>query len=130
MKKLSTAIAALAFAGSASAYDATFIYNGFQKDNPDLYNGYSSSETATAVQPGIGDRLDRSRLTLISANDSYDVFVMNNPDTYSGKSGSDERTAMSGGIGDRFDRLEKRSNLTSTSYDMWVHGNPDQESGF
>ena len=130
MKKLSTAIAALAFAGSAGADDATCIYNGFQKDNPDLYNGYSHSEMETAIQPAIGDSSDRSRRTSVGTKDSYDVFVMNNPDTYSGELGSEEATSMRSGIGDHSDRLENRSSLSSTSYDMWVRGNPDQESGF
>ena len=130
MKKLSTAIAALAFAGSASAYDATFIYNGFQKDNPDLYNGYSHSEMATAIQPAIGDSSDRSRSASASENTSYDRFVMSHPDNYSGDLGSEQTTATYSGVGDSSDRMGSRSSFGATSYDMWVRGNPDQESSF
>ncbi len=130
MKRLTTAIAALAFAGSASAYDATNLYNGTQIDNPDLYGGYAVSEMATASQPGIGDRFEGSSWSRANSQTSYDVYTTGNPDTYSGRSASAETMAVGGGIGDRSNSLRSRSDFSSTSYDMWVDGNPDQESSF
>ncbi len=130
MKKLVTSIATLVFAGSVSASNESFIYHGFEENNPDLYAGYSAVESRTAVQPGIGDSTDRSRSTTLNTRDSYDTFVMDNPDNYSGASRSDTRTAMRPGIGDSSMGLRQRSSMRPDSYDAWVAGNPDQESGF
>jgi len=130
MKKLATSIATLVFAGSVSASNESFIYHGFEENNPDLYAGYSAVESRTAVQPGIGDSSDRSRWASTTATDSYDNYVSRNPDNYSGFSRSEARTAMRPGIGDSSGRLERKSMLRSDSYDSWVQGSPDQESGF
>lgn len=130
MKKLVTSIATLVFAGSVSAASESFIYHGFEENNPDLYGGYSAMEQRTAVQPGIGDSSDRSRPSMVMIRDSYGDWVKDNPDDYSGFSRSEERTAMRPGIGDRSDRMQRRLPLSSDSYDTWVSGNPDQGSGF
>ena len=113
MKKLATSIATLVFAGSASASNESFIYHGFEENNPDLYAGYSAVESRTAVQPGIGDSSDRSRWASTTATDSYDNYVRSNPDNYSGFSRSEVRTAMRPGIGDSSRRMERRSMLRS-----------------
>jgi len=130
MKKLITSIATLVFAGSVSATNESFIYHGFEANNPDLYAGYSAVEARTAVQPGIGDSSDRSRLTSMRTSDSYDAFVTDNPDNYSGAARSATQTAMRPEIGDRTGRMEQMSSVSRTSYDAWVSSNPDQESGF
>ena len=130
MKKLVTTIASIVFAGSVSASDESFIYHGFEVNNPDLYAGYSATDEATAVQPGIGDRGDRSGSQSLRTPDSYDVFVMNNPDNYSGDSRSVSVTSMRPEIGDSTGRTHQSSLMRHDSYDAWVAGNPDQESGF
>ena len=130
MKKLATTIATLAFAGSVSAADESFIYHGFEKNNPDLYGGYLASEAATAVQPGIGDRASHSRPMSTHFTDSYETYTMKNPDVYSGGLRTERRTATQPGIGDSSERSQRWSLSRSDSYDVWVRGNPDQESGF
>ena len=129
MKKILTACATLALAGTVNASSESFIYHGFEKGNPDLYAGYSATEQATAVQPGIGNSSDSSRRVAQSAKTSYDVFVMNNPDNYSGESLSRDTTAIAPGIGDRTHGRIDNSYPVLDSYDAWVRGNPDQESG-
>ena len=84
MKRFGTSIATLVFAGSVGAADESFIYHGFEKNNPDLYSGYSVSDARTAVQPGIGDESDRLRPSMTPIGDSYADWVRNNPDDYSG----------------------------------------------
>lgn len=128
MKKLVTTAAALAFVGSVSASNKAFIYHGFDKNNPDLYAGYTSGESVSAVQPGIGDNFDRSAWASLESNDSYGTFVMDNPDNYSGSSRSDVDTAVNPGIGDSSVLMQGGSSLGRTSYDLWVSGNPDQDS--
>ena len=130
MKKFATTIATLMFAGTVSAANESFIYHGFEVNNPDLYSGYAASEAATAIQPGIGDRSHSSRPMTTSFTDSYQTFTMNNPDQYSGVSRSDQMTGVQPGIGDRIDRSRRLSGSSSDSYDAWVAGNPDQESSF
>ncbi len=130
MKKLIMSMASIVFAGSVGAADESFIYHGFEVNNPDLYAGYKATDAATAVQPGIGDRWDSSRSQSMSTSDSYDIFVMNNPDSYSGDSRSDNVTSMRPEIGDSTGRTQQRSLIRHDSYDAWVAGNPDQESGF
>ena len=78
MKKIATTIATLMFAGTVSAANESFIYHGFEVNNPDLYSGYAASEAATAIQPGIGDRSHSSRPMTTSFTDSYQRFTMNN----------------------------------------------------
>ena len=130
MKKLVTAIASIVFAGSVSASNESFIYHGFEVNNPDLYAGYEATEEATATQPGIGDRWDRSRSQTLRTPDSYDIFVMSNPDNYSGDSRSVSLTPMRPEIGDSTGRAHQSSLMRQDSYDAWVAGNPDQESSF
>ena len=116
MKKLITSIATLVFAGSVGASSESFIYHGFEVKNPDLYGGYSATESSVAVQPGVGD--------------SYGTYTMQNPDQYAGFSRSDDRTAMRPEIGDRTGGLQQGWSESHISYDHWVKGNPDQESSF
>ena len=130
MKKLLTACATLALAGTVHASNESFIYHGFEKGNPDLYAGYSSVDRATAVQPGIGDDSGTLRGVAQSQVTSYDMFVMNNPDTYSGEKQATTTIAVAPGIGDSTYERTSRSSMAETSYDAWVRGNPDQESGF
>ncbi len=130
MKKLVVSIASIVFAGSVSASNESFIYHGFEVDNPDLYAGYEATDEATATQPGIGDRWDRSRSQSLRTPDSYDIFVMGNPDNYSGDSKSAGVTSTRPEIGDSMGRTRHSSLMRHDSYDAWVAGNPDQESGF
>ena len=130
MKTLFASIATLVFVGSVSASNESFIYHGFEVGNGDLYGGYSISDHMTAVQPGIGDRSDRSRSPTTRATDSYDHFVMHNEDTYSGEPRSEKRSATRPGIGDSSDRMSRRNLSGNDSYSAWVEGNPDQESSF
>ncbi len=130
MKRFATTIATLMFAGTVSAADESFIYHGFEVNNPDLYSGYAVTEAATAVQPGIGDRSHSSRPMSTSFANSYETYTRNNPDQYSGVSRSDQMTAVQPGIGDRIEHSRSRTGTSSDSYDAWVAGNPDQESSF
>ncbi len=132
MKKVITSIATLVIAGSVSAANESFIYHGFEENNPDLYSGYSAVETRTAVQPGVGDSSDRSRPSMVTISDSYGHWVKGNPDAYSGFSRAGQRTGMHPGIGDRYHAVSmqrKLDLLRSDSYDAWVEGNPDQWDG-
>ena len=130
MKKIFTACATLALVSTVNASNESFIYHGFERGNPDLYAGYSATEQATAVQPGIGDSSDSSRWVAQDNQTSYDFFVMNNPDTYSGESPLEAATYVVPGIGDSAYGRPARLYSFETSYDSWVRGNPDQESGF
>ena len=131
MNKVITSIATLAIVGSVNAENESFIYHGFEKNNPDLYAGYSVEDRRTAVQPGIGDSSDRSRPPSARVADSYGDWVANNPDGYSGIEGAGHRTAVQPGVGDFTDNIMKRrlDLMRNDSYDAWVAGNPDQESG-
>lgn len=131
MKKVITSIATLALAGSVSAANESFIYHGFEENNPDLYSGYSEEDTRTAVQPGIGDSSDRSTSPSSRSTDSYGDWVAKNPDDYSGIGSAGHSTAVQPGVGDFTDNIMKRKLdlMRSDSYDAWVAGNPDQASG-
>ena len=76
MKRIGTAIAALAFAGSANAYEGSC----FEKNNPDLYSGYAKAKITIAEQAGIGDRVGRSDTGSDITQTSYDAWVRGNPD--------------------------------------------------
>ena len=130
MKKVVMSIVSIVFAGSVGAADESFIYNGFEVNNPDLYAGYTATDEATAARPAIGDSMDRSRLPSVKNDDSYDTFVKHNPDNYSGASRSGELTSMRPQIGDRSGSVQQSSLMVRDSYDAWVADNPDQESGF
>ncbi len=132
MKRLVTSIVTLVFAGSVGAADDSFIYHGFEKHNPDLYSGYASSAERTAVQPGVGDRADRSQRSTAMARDSYSHWVADNPDSYSGYARPGQMAGMHSGVGDRFHAVSMQRKLdlmSSDSYDAWTAGNPDQEDG-
>ena len=129
MTKLFAAIAGLTIAGSVNAYDATYIYNGTQKDNPDLYNGYFASTSSSNEGLDLRDGL-RSSGTSSNMLTSYDVFVMKNPDIDTGLRYAKPAIGEMPGIGDRTDSTGESTAVTVTSYDNWVRGNPDQESSF
>lgn len=56
MKILLAAVVTTAFAAGAMADD---IYYGLAKGNPDLNQGRLANNPVVAVQPGVGDSLDR-----------------------------------------------------------------------
>lgn len=56
MKILLAAVVTTAFAAGAMADD---IYNGLAKGNPDLNRGRLANPPVVAVQPGVGDSLNR-----------------------------------------------------------------------
>lgn len=132
MKRLGTSIATLIFAGSVGAADESFIYHGFEKNNPDLYSGYSISEAKTAVQPGVGDRSDLSPRSTAMIRDSYAHWVTGNPDSYSGFARPGQVSGMHPGVGDSYhaESMQRKMDLMRhDSYDVWTAGNPDQEDG-
>ena len=80
MKKLYTTIAAIAFAGSANAFEGSC----FEKNNPDLYSGYNKTASITAKKPVVGDSVHRSYSGSVQSATSYDAWVQGNPDQASG----------------------------------------------
>ena len=76
MKILGFAIAALAFAGTANAYEGSC----FEKNNPDLYSGHAATGTATAQKPGVGDSMRHSDHSTARTATSYDAWIRANPD--------------------------------------------------
>jgi hypothetical protein len=68
MKTFVTAIAATFFAAGVNATD---IYHGFERGNPDLLGAWAKSEQVTAAQPGVGASFDR-----------YNGWADGNPDIF------------------------------------------------
>ena len=132
MKRFATSIATLIFAGSVGAADESFIYQGFEKNNPDLYSGYSASAARTAGQPGVGDSSDRSLRSSAMIRDSYAHWVTHNPDSYSGFTRPGQITGMHPGVGDSFHAVSMQRKLdlmSGDAYDHWTMGHPDQDDG-
>lgn len=96
MKTLLVSIATAAFAAGVAADD---FYHGFAAGNPDLGMGPGSYESVVAVQPGIGDSLDRyhglddgNPDLFRTPHDDADQPFSKNPDIYGGFRGSPSLT--------------------------------------
>jgi hypothetical protein len=96
MKTLLVSLATAAFAAGVAADD---FYHGFAAGNPDLAMGPGSDESVVAVQPGVGDSLDRyhgldegNPDLFRTPRDDADRPFSKNPDIYGGFRGSPSLT--------------------------------------